>query len=181
MNKKRIVTTKHVVLFTDVHNFSIAAKTLGENQYGFIQEMYEVLGDIVVSQGGELIKYLGDGFLCVFPDGSEEKAIACGIKMREAFFEMVKKWELPTETELEVGLAAGEVFEGVFGHRTLKQKDVFGEAVNRAAMIGHHRGVAVTEHIYESVKDVYSFHRMPDMKLKWQDEPMKLWEVTAAE
>lgn len=54
MNKTSIVTTKRVVLFADVHNFSIAAKILGENQYRFIQELYEVLGDIVVSQDGEL-------------------------------------------------------------------------------------------------------------------------------
>ena len=177
MVREKYTKTHYVVLFTDVHNFSIAAKFLAENQHKFIQEMYEILGDIVVREEGELIKYLGDGFICVFSTGLEGKAVACAIRMREKFLELVKKWELPSETELEVGIDVGEVFEGIYGHRTLKLKDIYGEVVNLAAMIGHHRGIAVTERIYESLKDEYSFQRILDMKVKWQYEPLKLWEV----
>jgi adenylate cyclase len=177
MNSDEIVKTDRVVLFTDVHNFSIAAKVLAERQYEFLQELYETLGDIVVGHQGELIKYLGDGFLSVFPVGLEQKAVASAIAMREAFSEMVRRWGLPADTELEVGIGAGEVAEGIFGHRTLRQRDVYGEAVNRAATIGHHRGVAITERVYEKVRDAYAVRRLPDVILKWQEEPLKVWEV----
>ena len=177
MNSDEIVKTDRVVLFTDIHHFSIATQVLAERQYAFLQAFYETLGDIVVEHQGELVKYLGDGVLCVFPAGLEQHAVASAIAMREAFAEMVRRWELPADTELEVGIGAGEVGEGVFGHRTLRQWDVYGEVVNRAAMIGHHRGVAVTERVYEKVKGAYAVRRLPDVVLKWQEEPLRVWEV----
>jgi hypothetical protein len=36
-----------VILFVDVHNFSIALNALAENPHSFAQEMYERLGDII--------------------------------------------------------------------------------------------------------------------------------------
>jgi adenylate cyclase len=177
MNSDKIVKTDRVVLFTDVHNFSVATQVLGERQYDFLQEFYETLGDIVVGHQGELVKYLGDGFLSLFPVGLEQEAIASAIAMRETFSEMVRRWGLPADTELEVGIGVGEVGEGVFGHRTLRQREVLGEVVNRTAKIGHHRGVAITERVYEQVKDAYAVRRLPDVVLKWQAEPLKVWEV----
>ncbi len=177
MNHDEIIRTDRVVLFTDIHNFSIAAKMLAERQYEFLQELYETLGDIVVEHHGELVKYLGDGFLSIFPAGSEREAVASALAMRKAFSEMVRRWELPADTELEVGIAAGEVGEGIFGHRSLRQRDIYGEVVNQAAKIGHHRGVAITEHVCEKVRNSCMVHRLPDVKLKWQAEPLKVWEV----
>ena len=177
MNSDEIVKIERVVLFTDVHNFSIATQVLAERQYEFLQELYETLGDIVVRHRGELVKYLGDGFLSIFPVGLEQEAVASAVAMRETFSEMVRRWGLPPDTELEVGIGVGEVGEGVFGHRTLRQREVFGEVVNRAARIGHHRGVAITERVYEKVRDAYALRRLPDVVLKWQEEPPKVWEV----
>ena len=177
MNGGEIVKTDRVVLFTDVHNFSIAAQVLGERQYDFLQALYETLGDVVVEHQGKLVKYLGDGFLCVFPVALAQEAVASAIAMRETFSEMVMRWGLPPDTELEVGIGVGEVGEGIFGHRTLRQRDVYGQVVNQAARIGHHRGVAITERVYEKVKDAYAVRRLPDVALKWQAEPLKVWEV----
>ena len=177
MNSDEIVKTNRVVLFTDIHHFSIATQVLVEKQYEFLQAFYETLGDIMVEHQGELVKYLGDSILCVFPAGLEQHAVASAIAMREAFAEMVRRWGLPADTELEVGIALGEVGEGIFGHRTLRQWDVWGEVVNQAARIGHHRGVAITEQVYEKVMDAYAVRRLPDVVLKWQEEPLRMWEV----
>jgi class 3 adenylate cyclase len=87
---------------------------------------------------------------------------------------------LTADTELEVGIDAGEVGEGMFGHRTLRQREIFGEVVNRAARIGHYRGVAITEQVYKKVKGTYAVRRLPDVALKWQKEPLKVWEVERA-
>lgn len=39
MNKGQIVNVERVILFTDVHNFSIATGELGEGLADFLQEM----------------------------------------------------------------------------------------------------------------------------------------------
>jgi adenylate cyclase len=179
MNSGQIVKTNRVVLFTDVHNYSIAIQVLAERQYAFLQEMYEALGEIVVGHQGELVKYLGDGFLSVFPLGLEREAVASALAMRETFADMVRRWGLPADTELEVGIGMGPVGEGVFGHPTLRQRDVHGEAVLRAATIGHHRGVAITEPVCERVRDAYAVRRLPDIVPKWREEPLRVWEVEA--
>lgn len=37
--------------------------------------------------------------------------------------------------------------------------------------------VAITEWIYEKIKNKYTVQQLPDIRLKWQDKPMKVWEV----
>lgn len=177
MNTQPIIMTDRVVLFTDVHNFSTATHVLAERQCDFLQELYETLGDIVVEHQGRLVKYLGDGFLCVFAAGLERQAVDSALALRTAFSDMVRRWDLPAEVELEVGIDAGQVGEGVFGHRTLRQWDVWGEVVNRAARIGHHRGVAVTRRVVDQVQDTHAVRRLPDVALKRESEPLEIWEV----
>ena len=177
MESEKVEKTNRVVIFTDIHHFLDVAKNLNEKQYKFLQDFYEIMGEIVVGHGGEFIKYLGDGFLCIFPEDKAEDAAAGAIEMRSAFLEMVRTWKLPVDTELEVGISGGVVAEGVFGHRSLRQKDIFGDVVNQAAVICHHRGVAITEWMYEKIKNKYAVQQLPDIRLKWRDEPMKVWEV----
>jgi hypothetical protein len=37
--------------------------------------------------------------------------------------------------------------------------------------------VAITEGVYEKVRDAYAARQLPDVMLKWQEEPLKVWEV----
>jgi len=164
MGNHDITTESRVILFMDIHNYSIAARALAGEQYGFLQEVYETLGDVVVEHKGEIVKYLGDALLCVFPADSENEAVECSLKLRKAFSDIVSKRGLPSDTELEIGIGSGEVAVGTFGHKSLRQRDILGEEVNRIAMIGHHRGIAITEQVHEKVKMNYETRRCPILK-----------------
>lgn len=169
---------EQIVLFTDLHDYSIVVKTLEKHEcLGFLQEMYEKFGDIVVIHQGEILKYMGDAMLCVFPAGREREVIQCALQLRACYFEMIKERKISHETELEVGIGSGIVEIGVIGHRSLRQKDIFGEVVNQAAVIGHHRGIAITESVYAKVHKHYNTNRLPDVQVKWQAEPLKVWEI----
>ncbi len=167
---------ERVVVFVDVHNFSLALEGLLESS-DFLQAMYERLGDLIVGHGGEIIKYMGDSILSLFPAGCEVEAVACGLDMRRAFADMMRRSGLPGETELEVGIGAGQVVVGECGHRTLRQRDVFGEEVNRAMCIGHYRGVALTEPVHERVKGSYPTAQQPDVETKRPGRPLKVWAI----
>jgi class 3 adenylate cyclase len=175
----RIAIENRIIMFIDVHNYSVAVNALGKTLHGFLQETYERLGDIIVAHGGEVLKYLGDGILSVFAAGCEKDAVDCARELRAAFAGLAKERGLPPDTELEIGIGSGEVEIGIFGHRSLLQKDAFGEAVLQAAVIGHHRGIAITENVYRRIKADYGTNRLPDFEVKWQDEPLKVWEVIA--
>jgi class 3 adenylate cyclase len=174
MNKPEIMIEERVIVSVDVHNFSMTFDGLVESSE-FLQEMYEKLGDVICGYRGEIIKYFGDGILSILPAGCENEAVACGLEMRKVFAEMVGKRGLPGEPELEVGIGAGKVVVWECGHRTLRQKDVFGEEVNRTAMIGHFRGIAITESVYEQVKGTYHLQKQPGFKKKGRS--FKVWAV----
>ena len=58
-----------------------------------------------------------------------------------------------------------------------RAKDVWGEEVNRTGMIGHHRGIGITESVYEKIRLTHQTQVSPEMKAKWQNDPLKFWEV----
>ncbi|MEE8398710.1 MAG: adenylate/guanylate cyclase domain-containing protein [Desulfobacterales bacterium] len=174
-----LTTEDHLVIFTDIHNYSIVSKAMGD-QAGFLQEVYECLGDIIVEHRGEIIKYMGDGMLCIFPEGSENQTVACAFALRKAYATVRDRRNIEVETELEIGISSGEIQVGIFGHPSLRQKDIFGEPVMRAAMIGHHRGIAISENVHEKIKADYRTQPLPDLKLKWQETPLRVWEVMEA-
>ena len=69
MGEPKLSMSNCVVMFMDIHEFSIVMNGLGKNRYGFLQQVYERLGDVIVEHQGEIIKYLGDGLLCIFAGG----------------------------------------------------------------------------------------------------------------
>jgi adenylate cyclase len=168
-----------VILFTDVHNFSIAATSLGPRQADFLQEMYVALGDTIVAHGGTLVKYIGDAMLATFPSDYEGKAVDCAIELRNRFGKIVSGRNLPGEIELEVAIGSGEVIAGEFGHPSLRVKDIFGEEVNRTAVLGHYRGIAITEAVCDRVKATHRTRQLDSVRVKWQDTPLKCWEILA--
>lgn len=97
----------HVVVFMDMHNFSEVMRTHEETYVEFLQEVYEQLGDIVIGHNGEVIKYMGDGIFAIFPFGSENKTVKSAFQMREVFSTIVKRRQLPADTELEIGISSG--------------------------------------------------------------------------
>jgi class 3 adenylate cyclase len=178
MKEVEFEVQEQIILFTDIHDYSIVVTRLGKHQaLRFLQEMYEKLGNLVVAYHGDIIKYMGDAMLCVFPAGSENEVIRCALQLRKTYFEMIDARNITHETELEVGISAGEVETGIIGHESLRQKDIFGEAVNRAAIIGHHRGIALTENVYHKINPSYETAQLPDVTVKWQTESLKVWEI----
>ena len=166
-----------VILFTDLHDFSIAMKEIGDRAVDFIQSYYEHCGDAVVSHGGMLVKYIGDAILAGFPEGKEEDAILAAVAARKGFQIILDKYGIKHEVEIEIGIGSGRVGFGEFGHTSHREMDFFGEVVNQTGRIGHHRGIAVLKPVYEAVKSKFKCRKLPDTTVKWRSEPLESWEI----
>jgi len=168
---------RQVVLFCDIHRFMRAAVALGDRMPAFVQAFYETVGAEAVAGGGAILKYIGDALMAVFPAGGEIDAVRAGLAMRAAFADLAARWQLDPECCLEVGISAGEVTRGVFGHPSLGQDDVMGETVSHAAMLQHHRGVAVTRSVRDAVGDAFATETLPDLPVKFSAEPLASWRI----
>jgi class 3 adenylate cyclase len=175
-----MIAQRCVVLFCDVHEWSKAASGLGDRVGELAQDLYETLGEPVVRAHGSIVKYMGDSLLAVFSDKAEVSAVRCALEMREAFRSLAKRWSLPETTELEVGITAGRVIRGTFGHPSRVVEDVFGEEVSIATIIGHHRGIAVTGPVREGAREAFAFRPLPPQTLKWRSDAVAVWAVDEA-
>ena len=110
-----------------------------------LNSYFSVLAEAVIRNGGDVLKFMGDGMLAVFPlaDFASPKAAAqvAANAAREAVQdlevlnrEMAKKAEWrPLKTG--IGLHLGEVFFGNIGATSRLDFTVIGEAVNIASRV----------------------------------------------
>jgi adenylate cyclase len=172
-----IVKINKVILFVDLHNYSIVTIRLGDRAPEFTQAYYVLSGNAVVDHGGTLIKYIGDAVLAVFDEGEELNAVKAALETRERFAELSNSMGVGDITEIEAGIGSGEVAFGTFGHSSLLVTDLCGEPVSEVAMIMHHRGVAVTKEVHAAISSTMECNALPGRQLKWREEPLEQWEV----
>jgi class 3 adenylate cyclase len=165
------------ILFCDCHHFSRLQLAIGDRILEFMDSFYRECGECLVSKGGRIIKYLGDSILAVFPQGSANDVIDAAHCLRREYAELVAALGTGIESDMEVGISYGEVFEGTVGHDTLRAYDVFGECVNEAAMIGHHRGIAITESVHQLISPEIAVRPLETQHPKWRTDPLIVWEV----
>jgi class 3 adenylate cyclase len=97
--------------------------------------------------------------------------------MRSGYNALLQKYDIETESELEVGIGAGAVVTGTFGHQSLRTEDVFGTVVNETAMIMHYLGIAVTKEIHQQIGSTFKTRRLEDIALKWAEAMLKVWAI----
>ena len=120
---------------------------------------------------------MGDAVFAVFDRGAEFVAVTSGLQIRERVTNLARLFRVDDITEAELGISSGRVGFGTFGHPSLRVTDVCGEVVNEAAVIMHHRGIAITRSVYDVVAAVVKCRALPGIAAKWRDTPIDRWEV----
>jgi uncharacterized protein (DUF1330 family) len=169
-----------VVMFTDVHSFSVVGVELRTRLPEFMQVYFQRMGEEITRHGGLIIKYMGDSLLALFGNREEENAVACAVRMRREYQNLATMYGVTTETELEVGISSGEVLVGSVGHSSLVVRDIIGETVYEAGRLMHHRGIAVTGRVRRSLGERFTLSRLEDANVKWSESPLEVWEVVEA-
>ena len=100
---------------------------------------FEIVGQSIEENGGEILKLIGDGVLAVFPYSAEDPKpeVVCTKALfaaRQAF-ELARTAQPQLGLSFGVGLHFGEVLYGNIGSETRIDFTVLGKAVNIAARI----------------------------------------------
>ena len=142
-----------VVWFCDLRGFTSLADTLPRDKViSLLNDYFETMVEVVTAEGGEALKFMGDGMLAIFELGAtEDPASRCGAALRatRAATEKIAARNAlrraAGEPEIHFGLALhmGDVSYGNIGAPTRLDFTVIGPAVNHASRlekIGHELG-----------------------------------------
>src|SRR3954470_24510569 len=130
------VPAEITIVFTDLEGFtSYTAQRGDEAATSLLNEHHRVVGPIVRSRGGKIVKRLGDGLLLSFP--SPEAAVLAALELVPS---------APEPLRLRAGMHCGEA--------VITRDDVIGHVVNVAARVAESaKGgqVAITGTVREAV------------------------------
>ena len=114
----------------------------------FLDEFYELVGDIIEEAGGQVLKFLGDAALIIFAKEDVNRGVVALKKLQEESDAWLKVRNTPCRNIIKVHF--GPVAIGLVGKRHNKQVDVFGMTVNTAAKIPSY-GLSITPQVFRQL------------------------------
>ena len=128
------------ILFCDLRGSTGLEERLGRTEYlNLLNDFFEIATDIIEDHGGEVLKFIGDAVLAVFPAG--DSADMARANAAQAAQDIVARLqtditqEMGVTCECSIGIAFGPVTYGNVGSRTRLDFTVIGRAANVAARL----------------------------------------------
>jgi adenylate cyclase len=132
-----------VLLFTDLRGFTALADALpGRDLITLLDDCFDCMARPVVSRGGEILKFLGDGLLAIFRIEDKSRGETCAVALEAAKEALSLMKGLATRRGssrptpgLDIALHVGHVNYGNVGADARLDFTVIGPAVNEASRI----------------------------------------------
>jgi adenylate cyclase len=138
-------TIRAVIWDNDLRGFTTLADRLpSEALNELLNQYFEIMAGAVIAEGGEVLKFIGDGMLAIFEVGDEaETARACQCALQAARNVVVAAEKCNVERSVAgkpiirfgIALHLGEVYYGNIGAPGRLDFTVIGPAVNQAARL----------------------------------------------
>ncbi|MEL6450402.1 MAG: adenylate/guanylate cyclase domain-containing protein [Pseudomonadota bacterium] len=176
-----IAQTEAAILFSDIRGWTaLNATEPPQTVLDIANRYFEVMSDAIDNNGGEILKFLGDGVLALFPsDGSAAgRTTACrqALGAAHSALGIAKLADLPVP--FGTGIHYGELLYGNVGARERLDFTVLGQSVNIASRIEAYcgrldRAVLVSEDVARTVHP--PLDHVATKTLKGLDAPMALY------
>ncbi|MBK8159854.1 MAG: adenylate/guanylate cyclase domain-containing protein [Rhodospirillaceae bacterium] len=133
------------ILMADLRGFTQMSEQLGEiAMVELLNRYFDTLGDAIAAHDGQILKFMGDGLLAVFPiSGPDERTAVHGLALKAAqaargnlaTLNAALRDEGKQPVDFGIGLHAGTVAFGNIGTKSRLDFTVIGPAVNQASRI----------------------------------------------
>ncbi|MGI9450163.1 MAG: adenylate/guanylate cyclase domain-containing protein [Geminicoccaceae bacterium] len=132
------------IWFSDLRGFTALSERRGRDQLlGLLNQYFDRMAEPVAEHGGEILKFIGDAMLAIFPldDTAEEdaceRALNAAIQAQKAMANLNVERASFNQDQLVCGIAlhVGEVMYGNIGATNRLDFTVIGPAVNLASRI----------------------------------------------
>ena len=134
-----------VVMMTDLREFtSLSDQLPGDEVIELLDDYFDALATPIQERKGEVLKFMGDGMLAIFPAADDDDFSTSSVRALEAATEGLERLEAVNEarravgrSELRtgIGLHLGEVIYGNVGAADRLDFTVIGPAVNLASRL----------------------------------------------
>ena len=124
---------RRTLLFSDIRGFTAFSERYpAETVVEALNAALDAQSRIVVEEGGDVDKFVGDQVVAVFSgDDAEARACAAAIRIHEG----VRSVRCAEPLSVGIGIATGDVIHGMIGSQTRADFTVVGDAVNTAARL----------------------------------------------
>ncbi len=137
-----VESIRAVLWYADLRGFTaVADSSLGPVVVELLDEVFETLAAALRPRGGEVLKFIGDGLLAIFPVTAPQRASVCRAAL-DAAAEAIEALETLNEARrragkpvaaVDIALHLGEVLYGNVGAADRLDFTVIGPAVNEVA------------------------------------------------
>jgi class 3 adenylate cyclase len=182
---------KITVLFADMVGFTDLSDTLEPEELAHVLNEYlREMTALIVSHGGTLIDFAGDGVLVIYgaPSASDEQvqalqATRTAVAMRARVRELaaaLRRRGIPAELQIRVGMNTGHCTLGVFGSDVMRAYKAIGFTVNIAARLqtaADPGSILCGFRTYALVENVVRAARREALTVKGASRPVEAWEI----
>lgn len=134
-----------VVMFSDLRGFTAFSETQSEQEvFEALDGYFEVVVQAVEKNGGEVLKFMGDGVLSIFPIATDDEcakrchdaAMAARQMLADlATLNIIRAKAGKSEMAIGIGINVGQVSYGNIGSQSRLDFTVLGSAVNLASRV----------------------------------------------
>ena len=144
---QRLDITSLTFLFTDLKDSTTLYERHGDlAAHDLVRKHFHALTQIVISQGGAIVRTMGDAVMATFP--TPDRAVAAALRMREAMPRLNQKREAE-DLLLKIGIHEGPCLAVMENGR----QDYFGRTVNVASRVqnlAHSRAIFATGSVVDN-------------------------------
>ncbi|MBO9413128.1 MULTISPECIES: DUF427 domain-containing protein [unclassified Ruegeria] len=175
------------IMFCDLRNSTSLEERLGRETYiSLLNDFFETVSNIVHENAGEVLKFIGDAVLAVFPAGEDaqsarDNAQKTAVQIVEKLGELRQSGS-EVHCDCSIGVAFGRVTYGNVGSRERLDFTVVGQAANVAARLGEY-GKTVNHRIVVSADIVPACANaipLGDVKLHNVSKPVESYALRTA-
>ena len=179
-------TVSAAIMICDLRDFTrISDNWPRDDVIDLLNDYFDAMSEPVTRHGGEILKFIGDGMLAIFPLSQPSACANLLHAVSEARQAMVALNKRNSETgraplNYGVGIHVGDVMYGNIGSRDRLDFTVIGPAVNMASRIETltkqlGRTVLLSRAFADFVKDAFDLDRVGEYPVRGFKDPIELF------
>lgn len=174
------------VVICNIRRFYQMSKGLSpEENFNFVNSFLKRFGPSVRDNGGMINKYLGAGFMALFPNSADAALLAC-LEMRKELdvYNSHRASSKYPPIDIGIGLHKGPLRLGIIGEEKRLEGNVISEGVNLAielekmtSILG--ASILVTEDVVKSLasKKAFAYRKLGVIRMENTTDPLQLYDV----